>query len=185
MNGFNNHEINEGGHKQSVSPCSCWTIGLVNVDSKRYLTAETFGFKINANGASLKKKQLWTLEPTTNSLPSDGPTTAIRLRSHLDKYLAVDTFGNVTCDGDDPTDPGTVFHVFVTDGTTGSWALKNVVRGYYLGASSDNLKCTAKAAGPSELWLVHLAARPQVSTLALILCNFYFSLQYLLSKYII
>ncbi|CAI6344413.1 unnamed protein product [Macrosiphum euphorbiae] len=164
MNGFNNHEINEGGLKHSVSPCSCWTIGLVNVDSKRYLTAETFGFKINANGASLKKKQLWTLEPSTNnSLLSDGPTTTIRLRSHLDKYLAVDTFGNVTCDGDDPTDPGTVFQVSVTDGNSGSWALKNVVRGYFLGASSDNLKCTAKAAGSSELWLVHLAARPQVN----------------------
>lgn len=164
MNGFNNHEVNGGGHKQSVLPCSCWTIGLVNVNSKRYLTAETFGFKINANGASLKKKQLWTLEPSTNSsLLSDGPTTTIRLRSHLDKYLAVDTFGNVTCDGDDPTDPGTVFQVSVTDGNSGSWALKNVVRGYYLGASSDNLKCTAKAAGSSELWLVHLAARPQVS----------------------
>lgn len=164
MNGFNNHGVNEGGFKQSVSPCSCWTIGLVNVDSKRYLTAETFGFKINANGASLKKKQLWTLEPSTNnSLLSDGPTTTIRLRSHLDKYLTVDTFGNVTCDGDDPTDPGTVFQVSVTDGNSGSWALKNVVRGYFLGASSDNLKCTAKAAGNSELWLVHLAARPQVS----------------------
>lgn len=163
MNGFSNHEINGGGHKPSVSPCSCWTIGLVNVNSKRYLTAETFGFKINANGASLKKKQLWTLEPSTNSsLLSDGSTTTIRLRSHLDKYLAVDTFGNVTCDGDDPTDPGTVFQVSVTEGNSGSWALKNVVRGYYLGASSDNLKCTAKAAGTSELWLVHLAARPQV-----------------------
>lgn len=175
MNGFNNHEINEGGHKQlSVSPCSCWTIGLVNVNSKRYLTAETFGFKINANGASLKKKQLWTLEPSGNNLlSSDGATTTIRLRSHLDKYLAVDTFGNVTCDGDDPNDPGTVFQVSITDGTSGSWALKNVERGYFLGASSDNLKCTAKAAGTSELWLVHLAARPQVSYLLLLFILLY------------
>lgn len=45
---------------------------------------------------------------------------------------------------------------------SGRWALKNVQRGYFLGSSQDELKCTAKAPGESEYWLVHLAARPQV-----------------------
>ena len=55
------------------------------------MSAETFGFKINANGKALKKKQVWILEPS-----KDGDTVV--LRSHLNKYLAVDQFGNVICD---------------------------------------------------------------------------------------
>lgn len=45
---------------------------------------------------------------------------------------------------------------------SGRWALKNIQRGYFLGSSQDELKCTAKAPGEAEYWLVHLAARPQV-----------------------
>jgi hypothetical protein len=66
----------------------CWTIGLIN---SKYLSAETFGYRTNANGKALKKKQVWILEPS-----GDGDT--IVMRSHLNKYIAVDQFGNVTCD---------------------------------------------------------------------------------------
>ena len=74
----------------SATEKGCWTVGLINSKHK-YLSAETFGFKINANGKSLKKKQVWILEPS-------GEGETIVLRSHLNKYMAVDQFGNVTCD---------------------------------------------------------------------------------------
>ncbi|KAE8737596.1 hypothetical protein FOCC_FOCC016948 [Frankliniella occidentalis] len=158
VNGMNGHNNELNGHGELANQKGCWTIGLIN-SKFRYLTAETFGFKINANGASLKKKQVWTLEPAA------GGDSVIYLRSHLDKYLAVDSFGNVTCESDEK-DAGSRFQISVADDSSGRWALRNVVRGYFLGASADKLTCTAKAPGENEFWLVHLAARPQLGTAA-------------------
>ncbi|KAJ2945823.1 hypothetical protein O0L34_g4726 [Tuta absoluta] len=84
------------------------------------------------------------------------------LRSHLDKYLAVDSFGNVTCESEEK-EPGSKFQISVSDDGSGRWALRNVERGYFLGSSQDKLCCTAKVPGDAELWHVHLAARPQVN----------------------
>eukprot|EP00088_Acartia_fossae_P066962 TRINITY_DN8325_c0_g2_i4.p1 TRINITY_DN8325_c0_g2~~TRINITY_DN8325_c0_g2_i4.p1 ORF type:complete len:505 (+),score=168.65 TRINITY_DN8325_c0_g2_i4:109-1623(+) len=131
-----------------------WTIGLVNSKYK-YLSAETFGFKVNANGTAMKKKQVWILEPY-------GDGDSICLRSHLNKYLAVDQFGNVTCENEEKDDMAK-FEVSVCDDYSGRWAFRSVSRDYFLGASADNLVCRAKSPGDNELWYVHLAARPQVN----------------------
>ena len=80
------------------------TVGLVNGQHK-YLTAETFGFKINANGVVLKKKQLWSIEPFPIDIAFDEVSELehVAIKSHLGCYLAVDSFGNVTCDSQDVT----------------------------------------------------------------------------------
>lgn len=147
----------QNGHSNgdSSQPNSTWIVGLVNAQLK-YLTAETFGFKVNANGLTLKKKQLWTLEAFGDS------TDAVSLKSHLDKYLSVDQFGNVTCDSDEK-DNGARFEIVVPESAAGKWAFRHPGRGYYLGASADKLVCSAKTPTENELWFVHLAARPQVN----------------------
>lgn len=102
------------------------TVGLVNGQHK-YLTAETFGFKINANGVAMKKKQQWTIEP----YPLDGTVTPaqvqaddlvdqehVAIKSHLDCYLAVDSFGNVTCESRE-RHPGARFTVTICSMTSG------------------------------------------------------------------
>jgi fascin 1/2 len=101
------------------------TVGLVNGQYK-YLTAETFGFKINANGIAMKKKQQWTIEP----YPLDDPSVLgnncddladqehVAIRSHMDCYLAVDSFGNVTCESRE-LHPGARFTVTICSMTSG------------------------------------------------------------------
>lgn len=195
------------------------TVGLVN-GKHRYLTAETFGFKVNSNGQTLKKRQQWTIEPFSepfvgqpenqisstasigsqgqNSDPydpyistlnsaghcsslnsvkssSNGSATSdpdgcgedhenVAIKSHLNKYLAVDSFGNVTCDSDEKTDNArfTITICSMSQGRSKEeqifWAFKNVERGYFLGASEDgNVCCNAKMPkSRAELWLLHL-----------------------------
>lgn len=82
----------------------------------------------------------------------------------------MDSFGNVTCESEEK-DPGCKFQISVAEDGSGRWALRNVVRGYFLGSSSDKLTCTAKVPGDAEFWLVHLAARPQVWML--IYCRYF------------
>jgi fascin 1/2 len=67
----------------------------------------------------------------------------VAFRSHLGRYLAVDQFGNVTCDAEEKDDAAK-FEISVADDSSGRWALRNDVRGYYLGAAADKLVCEAK-----------------------------------------
>lgn len=210
------------------------TVGLIN-GKHRYLTAETFGFKINSNGQVLKKRQQWTIEPFPENLGPDGsissaasvtsvqsPVVAgqhlaatnqqssdpndpciltfspgpmcsslgsvksssnagssnasdqgdaygeehenVAIKSHLGKYLAVDSFGNVTCDSEEKTETAR-FTITICSMSQGKskderifWAFKNVERGYYLGTTDDGMVCcNAKMPkSQAELWHLHL-----------------------------
>lgn len=57
-----------------------WTMGLINSAGK-YLTAETFQFKLTANGTSMRKKQIWALERV-------GGDNTVALKSCLGRYLS-------------------------------------------------------------------------------------------------
>ncbi|KAI1278794.1 Protein singed [Halotydeus destructor] len=157
------------------------TVGLVNGQHK-YLTAETFGHKINANGSALKKKQLWSLEPfqpnqngaTNGQLDDNGAELEhVAIKSHLGCYLAVDNFGNITCNSTELS-KGACFTISICsmDGQLGDqiyWAFRNQDRGYYLGTTSDGtITCVAKMPqSKSELWNVHLVPSRGMTMFAL------------------
>jgi fascin 1/2 len=132
-----------------------WKIGLVNHLSK-YLTAESFGFKINAAGTNLRKKQMWTIEQD----PYEDDT--VYIRSHLGMYLAGDKKGVATCSSEEKGDAEKFVIQYHPDGS-GRWAIGNRTTGYYLGGTDEIVQCYEKQPTASEWWTVHLAIHPQVN----------------------
>ncbi|XP_016371022.1 fascin-2-like [Sinocyclocheilus rhinocerous] len=129
--------------------------GLINYEN-RYLTAEAFGFKVNASGTSMKKKQIWTLE-------QDQDSQVIFLRSHLGRYLATDKDGKVSCEEEVPNSSCRFLLVTQSDGR---WAIQSEPYSRYFGGSAEYLSCFAQTIGESEQWAMHLALHPQANLLS-------------------
>jgi hypothetical protein len=125
-------------------------LGLVNSDGK-YLTAENFGFKINATANTLRKKQKWTIEQDSQEF--------VYLISPLSFYLSADKYGKLKCDKSN-ADADCKF--ILESNNEGKWSFKSATYGYYFGGTNDQLHCFSKT---PEWWIVHLAIHPQASCL--------------------
>ncbi|CAF1230727.1 unnamed protein product [Adineta ricciae] len=151
-----NSLVNGNGHHSTCSAANnatieklYWSLGLISSKGK-YLTAETFGCKINATGTSLKRKQKWMI---IYNIPND----CVYLQSPLNRYLSTDKYGRLKCDMHDIDDDCRFQLEYNRDG---QWALKSVTYGMYLGGDNDQLHCFSKT---PEWWSPHLALHPQIN----------------------
>ena len=126
-----------------------WSFGLINAAGK-YLTAESFGFRINTNAASLKRKQIWFLETEPSS-------DKVYFRSILGRYLSTTAAGAFTGDAE-TKGANEQFDIQVQ--ADGRWALLSA-HGYYAGGLGEKLDAYTKVIAEDRLWTVQLAMHPQ------------------------
>jgi fascin 1/2 len=128
-----------------------WSMGFRNHASGKYLTQEQFGYALNANATSLKKKQTFYLH-------TDGDGQ-VHIKTHLNKFIYGTRDGDVKGDADSPS-ADTVFTI--EPQADGTWALKTAA-GFYLHGTGDKLTAFVKDLPADGKWVVHLAMHPQIN----------------------
>lgn len=126
-------------------------IGLVNCSNK-YLTAESFGFQVNASGVNLKKKQIWLIEQDSGH---------VFLKSHLGRYLTADKNGRVSGEAEERESDAQFTISYQPDGKL---ALRST-HDRYLGGVEDQIQCFATKITETESWTMQLAIHPQINLL--------------------
>lgn len=142
-----------------------WSVGFRNHQGL-YLTVESFGDRLNANGKSMKKKQIFFFEQ------DEGAVDEMYLRTHRGKYLTSKADGTFAADGEGKG-PSEVFRLVALD--DGHYVLVSAF-GYLAGGSGDKLDAFVKCppGGPEALvlsanipadrkFIMQLAMHPQVS----------------------
>lgn len=129
-----------------------WSFGLRN-SANKYLTAESFGFRLNAAASLMKKKQIFFLEQ------NEGEPFCY-IRSHLNCYLSVDGDGNIKADS---SEKGDECQIIIEAQDDGRWCLKSAKYGWYLGNNPEKERAAfTTAKGEEHMWTVHLAMHPQI-----------------------
>lgn len=119
----------------------------------KYLTAETFNFKLATAASIMKKKQIWFLEQAEGA-------DYVFIRSHLGKYLAVNVDGNMYADSDDKSEEA---QLIIEAQDDGRWCLRSNKYTWYLG-NDPSIERNSFESDLQEKhkWTVHLAMHPQV-----------------------
>lgn len=132
-----------------------WSFGLRN-DAGKFLTAETFGHRINASSAVMKKKQIFFLE-------THGDKVA--LRTHANRYISVNKDGRTVTGESESVGDTEKFEVLAQ--ADGRWAFRSHF-GSFFGGSGDDINHFTPGMDESSLtderlWHVVLAMHPQVN----------------------
>lgn len=138
------------GHQSNLLQ---WKVGFMN-KKKKYLTAESFGFKVNTSGAALKKKQIWSIE-------QDPADDSVYIRSCQGRYMTSDKYGKVSVDVE-AEEKGLNEKYQVVYSADGRWALKQQISGNYFRGLEEKVECFDKNPGEENWWCIQLYAHPQI-----------------------
>jgi fascin 1/2 len=127
-------------------------VGLIN-SANKYLTAEQFQFKVNANGSSLRKKQYWYL------VQINAGDDRIAIRSTYNRYLASDKDGKITADKEEIEEDC----CFTLETQKNGQVAIRSVHNRYFGGTGDNLTGFEKEVSAVTLWTLQLAVMPQIN----------------------